>query len=296
MKVLLFGSGGFIGRNVSDAMREAGHEVIDTYRDAGERPGYSVDLLDPAAVEDVLEKAQPDVVVNCAGIVQNNEAAKANPVYTGNIIAGILANHLRLKRMVVLGSAAEYGVVEPDEVPVHEDTPQRAANDYGRSKVEEVNLALKHREESDLPIVVARVFNPLGTGMPERQLVPRLLGQIKEIKSGNRQAIEVSRTDADRDYIEVKDLARAIVRIATGDSVDSPVYNVGSGKKTSNGELIELLVRESDLPADTPVVETSDQPEPHFAAQADIGRLKALDWRPETPLGQTMKEIVDDAK
>ena len=295
MKVLMFGSGGFIGHNVSEALRDAGHEVVDTYREAGDRPGYSVDLLDAEAVGKVLEEVQPEVVINCAGVVQNNETAEANPKYTGNIISGILSKHIPIKRMVVMGSAAEYGVVEPHEVPVKEEVPLRATAPYGKSKVEEVQLALEHREKSDLPIVVARVFNPIGTGMPERQLVPRLLGQIEEVKQGARNELEISRKDAERDYIAVKDLAKAIVLLAT-DSPTEAVYNIGSGKKTSNDKLMQLLVEESNLPAAPQIKETSDQPEPYFAPQADITRITSLGWQPEAPLDQTIKEIVHDTK
>lgn len=297
MKVLLFGSGGFIGHNVSEALRDAGHEVVDTYRDAGDRPGYSVDLSDAEAVGAVMEQVQPEVIVNCAGIVRNDEAAQANPQYTGNIISQALAKHLALKRLVVLGSAAEYGVVESHEVPVREDTPLRATAPYGNSKVEEVALALKHREESQLPIVVARVFNPIGPGMPDRQLVPRLLGQIDQYEKGERSELEISRLDAERDYIDVRDLAGAIALLATGSPPKHPVYNIGSGKATSNGELIRLIVGESGLADEPPITETSGQPEPQFAPQADIGRIGAeYGWQPTIPLDKTVNEIVHNAR
>ncbi len=296
MKILLFGSGGFIGKSVSEVLRASGHEVVDTYRDAGERPGYSVDLLDTEAVGDVLEKVQPEVVVNCAGIVQNNEAAEANPRHTDNIISQVLARHISLRRLVVLGSAAEYGVVEPDEIPVNEDVPLRAIAPYGRSKADEVAIALKHRSESGLPIVVARVFNPLGKGMPERQLVPRLLGQIDEIRQGDRTEIEISRIDAERDYVDVRDLAGAVALLATG-TPQHAIYNIGSGKKTTNGELVRLLVEQSSLSPMPPIKETSEQPEPRFAPQADITRMTTdFGWQPETPLEITVKDIVDDTK
>lgn len=63
MKVVLFGAGGFAGRNVADALRQNGVVFAGTSRSAG------LDLRDPEATAAFLREQQPTHIVNCAAHV-----------------------------------------------------------------------------------------------------------------------------------------------------------------------------------------------------------------------------------
>lgn len=294
-KVVVFGAGGFIGSHVAQELAASGHEVVGTRRSGDDSAMPSVDLMDGQAVGQFLEDARPDIIINCAGIVRNDQSAEANVGFSRNILSQVIDKGLQPRRIVVLGSAAEYGVVEPGDVPVNEDTPLQATAPYGRSKVEEVEVAMRYREDQALPVVVGRVFNPIGSAMPERLLVPRMLGQIEEYRQGRRQALEISRLDAERDYLDVRDLARALAVLALGEPRRA-VYNLGSGVATSSGRLLELLVQYSQLSQPPQIIETAPEPEPLYAPQADISRLRAeFGWQAAHDLNTTIKEIVDAA-
>lgn len=297
MRVLLFGADGFVGRNVADTLRTDGHEVVGSYREDQEgREGYAADLLDPEAVGNVLVQVQPDVVINCTGVIKNDESARANPRHTENILSQIVASKLVIKRVVIMGSAAEYGVVDVDG-PVSEDAPLLATAPYGVSKVDEVKVAQRYRDEHGLSVVAARIFNPIGSGMSQQQLVPRIITQIDAVERGEKEAIEISRLGSKRDYVTIKDTAKAIALLATGPEPQHGVYNVGSGKATTNGELIGLVLKACSLEDQVPIKETMDQPEPNYASQADISRLREeFGWEPQVSLEDTVKRIVEDAR
>ena len=296
MKVLVIGSNGFIGSQVVLALASK-HEVYCAARGlTGDARDYSIDLEDPRSIKKVLINVKPEVIVNCAGVVDNSEKAQLNPIFTANLIDVILSSGIKLKQLIISGSASEYGVVDAKNIPVSEDVPLYADSGYGLSKLNETKLALEARAKHTLPIVVARIFNPIGLGMHERLLIPRIIKQIQEIKQGSRDEIEISRLDTKRDYISVKDVALAISTIV-GSNPKETVYNIGSGKSTTTRELIDFILRYINLPVKPKIVETLANAEPIVAECADISRIhKEFGWKPLNTVEATVKEIVNATK
>lgn len=294
MRGLVIGAKGFIGRGVCEELEEMGHEIVQADRTDTEG-GMYIDLANPDSIGKVLEKVSPDVIVNCAGIIENSEKAKLNVTFTRNLLEQVVASGITLKRFVMMGSAAEYGYVEPGDLPIKEDHPLNAESLYGLSKIEESKLALSYRDSANIPVVVARLFNPIGKGIAGRLLVPRIIAQIEEFADGARETIEVNRLDASRDYIHVKDASAAIAILAS--STETPkheVYNVGSGQSTSNAGIIEIILDKMEFERRPEVIETSDTPEPLAATQADISRLsQEFGWSPRFAISQAIEEIID---
>lgn len=289
MRVLVVGSEGFIGRNTMHAFAEA-HEVYGASRNSANLP---IDLLDRNSIDDILDKVKPDVIFNAAGIVGASDHVMDNVTFTANLLRSVTASGIPVKRIIITGSAAEYGVVDKKNIPVREDTPINADGGYALSKAEEVRIALKIAKDHNLPVAIARVFNPLGPGMHPRFLTSRILEQIAEIRQGQRDVIEVSRLDSRRDYVDVRDVGRAVVALAEHD-LHEQIYNVGSGKSTSNGELIDFMVRRSKLESVPRVIETLEQREPLVAIQADIARIEhECGWEPRYKIEETIEGIIN---
>jgi len=292
MKILVIGANGFVGHGVAEAARAQQHEVVEGYRQSNDA---SIDLLDPSSIVLAIRAHRPEAIINAAGIIPPGNVQQ-NPTLSANLVRAIHESGHKPKQIIVSGSAAEYGIVEPTDLPVNEDMPTYPTNDYGKSKVQETAMALRLGVEYGLSVVVARIFNPIGPNMQSRFLTARLLAQIDECRQGKRQNIEIGRRDACRDYLDVRDLGTAVVAIAAGDP-RCTVYNVGSGRKTSNGELADMFVQYSQISPVPSIIETQDQPEPPVASQADISRLQEdFGWTPRYSLEQTVKDIIDDAR
>lgn len=290
MKVLVFGANGFFGSYATRALAEK-HEVVTASRNpVGVQ--YTVNLNSLEDIRGVIEAERPEVIVNCAGIVENSEKAQLNVTFTSNIFEAAKQADLLPKRFIVSGSASEYGEVAPNDLPVTETTPLKPTSVYGRYKTEEVVVALRYGEELGVQVVIARIFNPLGASMHERMLLPNLIRQARAIKTGSTDKFELSRLDARRDYIDIRDVAEAICVL-----VDSPlkhsVYNIGSGIATTNGQLIQTLIRLFELPENTQVHETSDSSEPLVACQADITRIREdTGWTPRRTLIEMLQGAI----
>lgn len=288
MKVLMEGSTGFIGHNVKERL-EQDHEVVVVNRRESADGGYVVDLSDSNAVQEVIERERPEAIVSCLGVVNTNEDLTQNEKLTRALLDAVLASTVEVDRIVISGSAGEYGLV--DTLPVSEDAPLRATSGYGISKIEEEETARRYADTHELPIVVARIFNPVGVDMKERFLIPSLLRQVRDYKAGATHEISISRLDAERDYIDVKDLADGFEKLTTGVPRHF-AYNLGSGKATSNAELLRLILKFENL-ENPKIVETSDVSEQMVASQADITRMREdFNWEPKRSLEETIGEIV----
>ena len=297
MKILVIGSDGFVGSAVKDALSLA-HEVYGTTRNDGDldESHRYVDLLDKDTIAMALASTMPQVIISCAGVVENTDRAKQNPIFTSNLLEQVVESGIPVKRIILTGSAAEYGVVRTEDIPVNEDTPTKPNSIYGTSKLEESLSGLAYANEHNLPVVIARIFNPIGLGMHEKFLIPRIIQQIKEVKAGSRTIIEVSRLDSRRDYVDVRDVAEGL-KALVDNSPKEHIYNIGSGESTSNGELVALILKGSGLEQKPQVVETSLEPEPLVAIQADITRMyDELGWRPNRKITDTVREILDATK
>ena len=81
----------------------------------------------------------------------------------GNLLASV-AERAPAARVVVTGSAAEYGVVDAESNPVREDYPACPHTVYGVTKLLQTELSLFYGRRFGVDVVVARVFNLLGPG------------------------------------------------------------------------------------------------------------------------------------
>lgn len=298
MRTMVFGAGGFIGRHVDAELTLQGYEVIRTFssNNPSHREGdYLLDMGNPGAVNHAITDCRPDIIINCAGreVAGGEGVPTEYRTYSEIILEQLVEADTPLSRLVIIGSAGEYGPVSPDDLPVAESTELNPLNQYGIHKAQETRLALEYAQRG-LPVTVARSFNAIGVGMPEKQFLSRVLQQLREIQSGEREVIEVTRRDSTRDYFSVRDLARGVMLLATS-APEQPIYNLGSGVSTSNGDLIDMLASHHPLlrARDIQVIETADTPEAPYASRADITLMRGeFDWSPVTSsLDDALREI-----
>lgn len=281
MRSLLLGATGFLGRHVAE--RAAGREVVTASR----RPGTADLWLDPSAgfsgVVEALRIVRPAVVVNCGGAVGGPPAdlVEGNVTAVSRLVEAVREERCRL---VHVGSAAEYGAVPPG-VPVAETVRPQPVGSYGVTKLAGTSLVLT------LPdAVVLRVFNPIGPGSPPSSL---LGGVVAQLASGGVE-IRTGRLDAVRDYVDVRDVADAILAAAA--STARGVLNVGSGRATLSRDLVRDLL--SLVPGRT-LVEGDGSPSRSSAVpwqQADLTAVTAaLGWRPAFAPKTSLRDLWEEA-
>jgi nucleoside-diphosphate-sugar epimerase len=286
MRALVIGASGYLGARVYRTAADAGFEVVT----AGRRTGLDLATAGPDAVAALIAGVAPDVVVNCAGATSGDLAAltAANVDGPATLVTALL--RLPRVRLVHLGSAAEYGR-GPGEVPVREDEPARPLSPYGVTKLAGTRLVELGRA-AGLPAVVLRVFNPVGPGAPGHTLPGRAAAELARAVR-ERDVVRLGGLDAVRDFVDVDDVAAAVVVAATGPLPAHGVVNVGSGTAVSARELVGTLV---DVSGARVHIEEGGSGSARSAdvpwQQADItAATAAWGWRPRRSLTVSLEGL-----
>jgi nucleoside-diphosphate-sugar epimerase len=298
---LVTGATGFVGRHVLDALeteasRKAG-DVTKVVVLGRRRPDLwpaeafvAADLTEAESLRAAIDPIAPDVVIHTAG---RTPPAPDQELYDANFWAtihllGALRALRRPVRVVLSGSAAELGSVDNSRLPVDESHPCDPANAYGRSKW--LATQAGRSERSPLEVVIARVFNPIGPGTPPSQAFGRFAELLCEPGVDPLELV-VGDLDARRDFIDVRDVARAMIALAKRGEAGS-VYNVGTGRSERVGDgldrLIELSGRSVRVSVD-PVLQSKGGPSD---SRADITRITAHSgWKPLISWDRSLEDL-----
>lgn len=294
MRAVITGAGGFVGRHLRTHLEDSNDDVV------GLGPGddLDVDVLDANAVVDAVASAEPEVVYHLAarshvGDSWNDPGLvfRVNAEGTLNVLQACRTHGV--ERVVVVGSADEYGAVEGGATPLTEDAPLRPLTPYGASKVAADYLALQAFLGWGVPTVRVRAFNHTGPGQPDRFLIPALTRRVVECERSGADEITVGNLDPVRDFTDVRDVVRAY-RLLAEHGRPGEAYNVCSGVGTSVREVLEQILALSTRPLEYRVDDSLVRPVevPHLVG--DPSKIRAdTGWSPEFSLDQTLADVLD---
>jgi UDP-glucose 4-epimerase len=257
--VVVTGGAGFIGSHLVDALLDGGCDavgVVDTFflgkdenlRQAREKHGdrltvYREDAADLGAMAAVCQAERPDVVFDLA--TKALLYSFFNPAGACRVnleIALTLAELQRagaFGRLVHVSSSEVYGSAV--QIPMSEDHPLLAETTYAAGKAA-ADLALaSYVRMYDADIVTVRPFNNYGPRQNDQALAGIVPLTIRRILDGEPPVLEGDGTQT-RDFVYVGDTVDAIVRMATAGAAKGELVNVGSGKETPVGEIVQTLV------------------------------------------------------
>ena len=227
--VIVTGAAGALGQAVIARLQGyCSYRVVATSRRDGGVNGIRLDVRDRDRLESTIDSVKPDIVLHLAATFANDfdEAYSVNVAATKHLL-DIVEQSARRTRVLVVGSAAEYGVVRSEENPIREDRILTPVSVYGLTKAWQTQLAGLYATRG-VDVVVARIFNLAGPGLSERLFIGRLQKQIEEVLAGQKSAIELGPLSAIRDYVSTSEAADQILAIATRADAGR-VYHVASG-------------------------------------------------------------------
>jgi GDP-4-dehydro-6-deoxy-D-mannose reductase len=299
-RILVTGAAGFIGRHALALLAEMypAAAVFGVDRAAVVLPGVTslaCDLACEGDVRRVVIESRPDWVFHLAGVVRSDDWSEllgAHVDITIHLFEALLAAGHR-PRVVVISSAAEYGAVPPDQLPIREDRPPCPVTRYGASKAAQTAVALSY-VALGCDLVVARAFNIVGPGMSERLSLGSFAAQITRIESGQQAPLlSVGNLAARRDYLDVRDVAGALVLLAQYGQAGQ-IYNVCRGQSVAMSDLVDRLVRLAHVPVSVVL-----DPARQFAVDVpdsygDCRKLTATTgWTPRISLDDSLADILN---
>jgi nucleoside-diphosphate-sugar epimerase len=288
---------GYFSHEITHERQRVRAPLPPRLRAAHQAPEFSyrrLALSDTEALSQVIEHFRPDAVVHLACALARSplgDLLTANVLGTASLMKAI-ENSVAPRPVLVLGSSgAVYGPLGPNQLPVAETTPCFPEDLYAISKYCGENLARLRAEAIGIPIVIARIFNVAGPGQNEHHLCGRLAALATAAAAdGSGGAIRTGDLTTARDYIDVRDVASALLVLA--ESKVRGVVNVASGIETTGISILEVFLRKVRL-EDRAVEQQADATIPAGLRRhsACTKQLRALGFAPRFCLQQTLEDI-----
>jgi GDP-4-dehydro-6-deoxy-D-mannose reductase len=289
VRIWVTGARGFVGKHLVPRLVDQGWEVSGTDLD--------LDVSDRVAVAQRLQELNPDAIIHLAA--QSSVAAsKADPelTYRVNYLGSLsilqgAAACAKKPRVVLIGTADQYGTREANSEPLTEDSPFRPNSPYAHSKAEADQLGATFASKG-LPVVRVRAFSHTGAGQTDAFVLSSFARQAAEIEAGIREPVlRVGNLDSVRDFLDVEDVVDAYLRLLDP-QLEVAAYNVSSGVGVRLGELLDMLL---DRLPDRPKIEIDPaRVRPTDYSVGDSSRLRgATGWAPRVPIERTLEGLLD---
>ena len=251
MHILISGGAGFIGSHLVRQLLDRKHTIVvlDNLA-AGSLDNiadlnivlWKQDICNPDIVQQIVSE-KFDVIVHLAAQTMVDSSIK-DPIFDASEnIMGTL-NVLEAARqcgarVIFASTAAAYGDVVEDDLPVlesHELSPQSF---YGLTKVGvEKYLALYHQHYG-LDYVICRFANVYGERQGDKGEGGVISIFAKRIAAGKDITIYGDGTQT-RDFVYAGDIARGICKAMTTENVNT-VYNLSTQTETSLLDLVQIM-------------------------------------------------------
>jgi GDP-4-dehydro-6-deoxy-D-mannose reductase len=300
---LITGAGGFCARHLAKRLKAEGgvriaglDHVLLTPPWIPAEDYFAVDLRDQAQVETAIRTVQPSWVFHLAGVTK----AGGGDIFGANLMGCIylleaVAAHAPDARVLLAGSAAEYGAVPRHCLPVSEQRPCRPVGTYAISKYAATLAGLDYAQHLGMRVVVARPFNIVGAGVPPGLVVGALLDRAwQALQSKDEVVVEVGNLDSERDFIAVEDVTEAYIRMVQG-CFWGEVFNICSGQAWSIRQIAMSLFSHSPRPirlAVDPALVVRDEVDISYGSWEKANR--AFGFRPTTRLEEALRAAWKD--
>jgi len=303
VSILVTGAAGFAGSHVVEALAGDADTVGWTHNATPPKDVETlaewqrVDLLNPTEVREAIARLKPSGVIHCAGAPNVAHSWRdtvtplsVNVLATHHLFDALYRANLHC-RVVVPGSATVYAA---STSALTEDSPVAPAIPYAVSKLAQEQLSLRAAREDHVEVVVTRSFNHTGPRQSGAFAAPNMARQIAMIEKGLAEpVIKVGNLEAQRDFTDVRDMARAYVLLLK-QGAPSNVYNVASGVARVMRSVLEALVARARaevlIETDVALMRPSDTP----VLLGDSTKLRReTGWQPEIPFEQTLDDLLN---
>jgi dTDP-glucose 4,6-dehydratase len=306
-KVLITGSGGFIGSHLTELLVNEGFSVKALVRyNSKNNWGW----LETSNVKDNIEIISGDIrdydsvyhslqecnaVFHLAALIGIPYSyisplayIKTNIVGTYNVLQA--SKELGLEQVLVTSTSETYGTAQ--YVPIDEKHPMVGQSPYSASKIAADQLAISYYLSFNLPIKIVRPFNTYGPRQSARAIIPTIISQILSGKT----ELNLGNLAPTRDLTFVKDTCRGFFEIYKSNKLFGKTTNVGMKKEITIGDLARKI---STLMGSKIDINTDDQrvrPE-----NSEVERLfcdntkliKNTNWQPDYDLEKGLVETIE---
>ncbi len=304
-RILVTGAGGFVGANLVRRLAAEGHAVTAAVRPAGDpwrlaTPGPDgtlegvevrpLDLADERAVERTVRDIRPEWAFHLAAHgayswqTDSREIFRTNVLGTVNLVEACRASGC--EALVNAGSSSEYGFKNH---AADEEEPLEPNSEYGVAKAAATLYCRQAARAGPLRIVTLRLYSVYGPFEDPGRLVATLA-----VRGLRGELPPLADPEVARDFVAVEDTLEAFLAATRPGPSAGAVYNVGTGRQTSIGEMVEVARRELGIEAQPDWGTAPSRRWDTTTWVASTERIEAeLGWRPDTALDEGFRRMVD---
>ena len=302
MNILVTGGAGFIGSHLVRHLLAKGENVtaldnLSTGRAENLPPEAKLgemDILD-ADLPKVVAAGAFDAIVHLAAQTMVDTSIKDPLLDTRETLLGTVqvleaARAANVKRVIFASTAAAYGDVKEDDLPVREAQPTEPMSFYGLSKLSVEKYLEMYRKIYGMEYVVLRFANVYG----ERQGDGGEGGVIsifaKAVAEG-RDITIYGDGEQTRDFVYAGDIAEGIWAALRTEEVNA-AYNLSTQTETSLRELVSLLaeIRGREI---VPKYGAEREGDIYKSMLSNSRARRGLDWQPATTLADGLRRTYE---
>tara|TARA_B110000483_G_scaffold241194_1_gene323598 strand:+ start:2014 stop:3009 length:996 start_codon:yes stop_codon:yes gene_type:complete len=230
-----------------------------------------------------------DVVIHLAALADivpsiNNPKLYFSTNVTGtlNVLNACVKNNV--KKVVYAASASSYGL--PKKFPTNENCKISLMYPYALTKKLGEDLLLHWAEVYKLNVTSLRLFNVYGTRSRTSGAYGAVFGVFLAQKLNNKPLTIVGDGKQTRDFIYVKDVAKAFIK-ASRLKKNYQIINIGSGKETSVNYIANMISKKKNY-----IPKRPGEPD---RSKADITKAKKiLKWKPLVPVKEGVGVMLEN--
>lgn len=308
--VLVTGGAGFIGSHLVDRVIQespASVTVVDNFFLGCEEnlatahtafPGLQIERLDAsdlAAMYQLVKANNIDVAFNLA--VVPLPTSLQHPVWTIETNISITAAFCELARwghigaLVHCSSSEVYGTAQ--YVPMDESHPQAAITPYAASKSAADQIVLSYWRTFGIDATIVRPFNTFGPRQNPGTYAGIIPSVARLVRKSTPPVLIHGDGEQTRDFIFVRNVADACVRIYEQEATRGAAINIATGHEISINELVTRLLQIMGK-SHYPIVHTKPRPGDVRRHCGDITLARELiGFEPAVVTDEHLRETVD---
>ena len=310
-KVLVTGSGGFIGSHLVEKLVKLGADVSALVRYNSRNDSGLIEYL-PTNVKKKINITAGDLrdcdmvrnivkgknIVFHLGALINipysyvnpREVVETNVMGTLNVL--VACREFNVEKIVHTSTSEVYGTAQ--YIPIDEKHPLQGQSPYSASKIAADKLAESFHRSFNLPIATVRPFNTYGPWQSARAVIPTIITQALV---GDK--VVLGSLYPTRDFTYISDTVDGFIKVASVPESIGDVINLGSNFEISIEDLakkIILLVGRK--------VKISSAKERIRPNKSEVERLfadnskakKIISWNPKIKMDEGLEKTIEWCK
>lgn len=276
--ILVTGAAGYLGSHLMDCLNNAiGFDNLSNPFWLKQIENLIVgDINDYQIIDAIFRNNDIDIVIHLAGVSNCFDSTKRPSKYFHTNVSGTLnilsaCARYKVPKFVYLSSLNVY---RNQEKPVSEQDSKKPINTLGISQLM-CELAInRYSMAYDIDSLILRVASVVGGVVGRKDIVSQAIKKDEIDLYGNKVV----------DYIHIKDAIKAIQMLIEKDEYNE-IYNISSGKETTELEMIEIIRQYKDIEVNQYDIR---QGESEYLV-GDNSKLKEIGWKPT----YSLKRIVE---